>query len=256
MRPTRTKRGLMAPQPAAQIAALDFAHQSEAMDRAFKLVASAKGDAEADAAFDVLGDCIDRLLSIPARTPGEIAQKVRGQAWLHTAATVDLADEADRRSLFASTEKRDEDAKGLLTIYLDLAALSEAQDETQSEPEEVSEEEEARMMAEAFDAADMPVWPLTDTSVPTNDQMAGFMFYVRLAHTALSKSKPELLTLVNELDNGEPWGPDCGDANPLAALLHGLTAVEDQAEAFRVAAGAATARVLSALGKLTHEAAS
>lgn len=249
------KRGLMAPQSAAQIAALDFAHASEAMDRAFKLAAAAKTEAELDGTADVLAECIDRLLSIPARSPAELAQKVRGQAWRFTDAG-DLADEAQRRRLFDSTDKRDDDAKGLLTIYLDLAAMSEAQDETPPESEaEVSEAEEARMMAEAFDAADMPVWPLTETSVPSNAQMAGFMFYARLAHTALSKTKPELLALVSELNNGEPWGPGSGDDNPLAALLHGLSSVEDQAEAFRVAAGAALARVLSALGKLTHEAA-
>ena len=246
----RNKRGLMAPQPAAQIAALDFAHASEAMDRAFKLADSAKTDAELDGSAAVLVDCIYRLLSIPARSPAEVAQKVRGQAWRFTDAG-DLADEAQRRRLFSSEDKRDDEAKGLLAIYLDLAAMSAA---PQDEPEP-SEEDEARMMAEMFDSADMPVWPLTEKSVPSNDQMAGFMFYARLAHTTLSKTKPELLDLVRELDHGEPWGPDCGDDNPLAGLLHGLSAVEDQAEAFRVAAGAASARLLSALGKLAHEAA-
>lgn len=121
----RNKRGLMAPQPAAQIAALDFAHQSQAVDRAFALASAASTDAELDASADVLASCIDRLLAIPARAPAELAQKVRGQAWRFTDAG-DLADEAQRRRVFASTDTRDDDAKGLLTVYLDLTAQASA----------------------------------------------------------------------------------------------------------------------------------
>lgn len=120
MRPTRTdKRGLLAPQPAADLASLDFAHQSEAMDRALALSYAAKTDDQASAAAGFAADCIDKLLAIPARTPAEIAQKLRGYAWRFSDAG-DLSRPEDRRRLLASDDQRDDDAKGLLAMYLDL----------------------------------------------------------------------------------------------------------------------------------------
>lgn len=129
MRTPGHKRGLMAPQPAAQIAALDFAHASEALARAFAAAKVVKGEAATETVADVIAERADRLLSIPSANPAQIAEKVSAFAWLHNHASQPFSDR-DTRLRIADTGT--EAAKGLLAIYLDLIGLDEAKAEARA----------------------------------------------------------------------------------------------------------------------------
>lgn len=117
----RNQRGLMAPQPAAQIAALDFIHAREAFDRAMTLAHSSNID-EADAAAEEASRLAERLIEVPAKTPAQIAEKVRAYMW-RSVLSVDVA-RVEARYRIADSDS--DHAKSLLAIYLDLTRLSEA----------------------------------------------------------------------------------------------------------------------------------
>jgi hypothetical protein len=123
MRKGNTKRSFMAPQPAAQIAALDFAHQSEAFRRALAASEAAHRSRDidaADAACKLAGEIADRLLGIPTTNPAQIAEKVNAFCFANHL-SVDLANPADQRRV---AESDHDGAKGLLAIYLDLASIT------------------------------------------------------------------------------------------------------------------------------------
>jgi len=117
------KRGLMPSQPAAAIAALDFAHQWEAFRRALQIIDSAADFATRDAANEEAARIADSLLSIPVRQPQAISAKVAAYAWWHLAGSPDLSDPATQWRI---ADSDNDAAKGLLAVYLDLARLSEA----------------------------------------------------------------------------------------------------------------------------------
>lgn len=122
MRKGNIKRGFIAPQPAAQIAALDFTHQSEAFRRALAVLQSTPELEANNAALAVANEIGDRLLSIPTSDPAQIAEKVSAYAWLHTETGRTLTDQA---SQWAIAEGTDDAAKGLLAIYLDLGGVND-----------------------------------------------------------------------------------------------------------------------------------
>lgn len=121
---TRRKRGLMAPQPAAQIAALDFAHVSEAFDRALAVYRATSQDDDQEAfaaAIRVVDATAEALCAIPAEDRASIAKKVAAAAWLSEDDAFDFADPAVvRRIAEAGSEQRH--VKALLAIFLDLTA--------------------------------------------------------------------------------------------------------------------------------------
>lgn len=125
MRKGTNKRSFIAPQPAAQIAALDFTHQSEAFRRALAASEAAHQSRDidaADAACTLAGEIADRLLGIPTTNPAQIAEKVNAFCFANHL-SVDLANPADQRRV---AESDHDGAKGLLAIYLDLQARAEA----------------------------------------------------------------------------------------------------------------------------------
>lgn len=119
----KDKRGLVAPRPAAALAALDFAHASEAYRRAMALPTPTE-DAFA-AAEEVRDQCADRLLAIPTTNPAQIAEKVSAYAYRHVIAPAPLSDQATQWRI---AESDDDAAKGLLAIYLDLMATGDRSD--------------------------------------------------------------------------------------------------------------------------------
>lgn len=125
MRKGNNKRSFMAPQPAAQIAALDFTHQSEAFRRALAASEAAHQSRDidaADAACTLAGEIADRLLGIPTTNPAQIAEKVNAFCFANHL-SVDLANAADQRRV---AESDHDGAKGLLAIYLDLTTQAPA----------------------------------------------------------------------------------------------------------------------------------
>ena len=119
MRKGTNKRGFIASQPAAQIAALDFTHQSEAFRRALVASEAAHQSRDldaADAAGALAGEIADRLLGIPTSNPAHIAEKVAAFCFSNHLG-LDLANPAHQRRI---AESGHEEAKGLLAIYLDL----------------------------------------------------------------------------------------------------------------------------------------
>lgn len=124
MRQHRKKRGLMAPQSADQIATLDFAHASEAFDRALAVYRAASQDDDQEAfaaAIRVVDATAEALCAIPTRDRASIAKKVAGAAWLSEDDAFDFADPSVvRRVAQAGPEERH--AKALLAIFLDLTA--------------------------------------------------------------------------------------------------------------------------------------
>lgn len=122
MRKGNIKRGFIAPQPAAQIAALDFTHQSEAFRRALAASEAAHKTRDldaADAASALAGEIADRLLGIPTSNPAQIAEKVAAFCFSNHL-SLDLANPAHQRRI---AESDHEEAKGLLAIYLDLGGV-------------------------------------------------------------------------------------------------------------------------------------
>lgn len=124
MRKGTNKRSFMAPQPAAQIAALDFTHQSEAFRRALAASEAAHQPQSrdidaADAASALAGEIADRLLGIPTSNPAQIAEKVAAFCFSNHLC-LDLANPAHQRRV---AESDHEEAKGLLAIYLDLGGV-------------------------------------------------------------------------------------------------------------------------------------
>lgn len=111
----------MAPQPAAQIAALDFLHASEAFNRAMGLVHGSDCSI-ADGAADEASRLAERLIEVPAATPAQIAEKVRAYMF-RSVLSVDLSRIEAR---YRIAEGDHDDAKSLLAIYLDLMCLAEA----------------------------------------------------------------------------------------------------------------------------------
>lgn len=122
MRNGNIKRGFIAPQPAAQIAALDFTHQSEAFRRALAASEAAHLSRDldaADAACTLASEIADRLLGIPTTNPAQIAEKIAAFCFSNHL-SVDLANPAHQRRIADSDH---EEAKGLLAIYLDLGSV-------------------------------------------------------------------------------------------------------------------------------------
>ncbi len=115
------KRGLMSPQPASALSALDFAATSEALRRARTAgedAARAGDELATEAAADLVAELSDRLISTPISDPAKIAEKVTAYAWLHNTAS-GLDNPAQQRWI---AENGNDAAKGLLAIYLDLTA--------------------------------------------------------------------------------------------------------------------------------------
>lgn len=118
----RNKRGLMAPQSARQISALDFAHASEAFDRALAVYRATSQDDDQEAyaiAIRVVDATAEALCGIPATDRASIAKKVAAAAWLSEDDAFDFADPAVVRRV-AESGPEERHTKALLAIFLDL----------------------------------------------------------------------------------------------------------------------------------------
>lgn len=119
---TTGKRGFAPAQVTSAIQSMDFDATAEAFAAALAQDTTGQTDAGAERISDNIAQAADRLLSIPAHTPAQIAQKVAAYGWL-TNATPRLEDPATQHRIAAGN---DDAAKGLLAIYLDLTGLSVA----------------------------------------------------------------------------------------------------------------------------------
>jgi hypothetical protein len=253
MKKGTNKRGLVAPQPAAALAALDFAHASEAFRRALSLP-TGPTEADTDAAAEVVAQCADRLLGIPTTRPAHIAEKVAAYAWLANVSP-NLSDPATQ---YRIAEGQDDTAKGLLAIYLDLMKLADTQPAEAQPEREPSDEDELRVTAERFDTHDMPQWGKDSYShIPTNEEAGadtrGHLMAMRLAYATVTKTKPELLALVRELDNDGDPSPE-NDDNNLSAALRLIGDAGTQFGEYQELLDTAYARLLTAMSKVQYEA--
>lgn len=111
--PTR-KQAFAPAQAVAAVSALDFAATAEAFRVALAHDSASATDTE-DLA-DMIAERADRVVSTPAHTPAQIAEKLTAYAWLH-GLPHDLANPTTQAAIAAGNR---DDAKGLLAIYLDL----------------------------------------------------------------------------------------------------------------------------------------
>lgn len=122
-RPNNRKRmGFQAHPHASQIAALDFEAASQAFRRALALSAQARGDAAVDATADEEWRTANALLSIPASSRRQIAEKLA--VFNHAFRSGPLLSDPAAQRHVASTGK--EADKALLAIYLDLTSEDHA----------------------------------------------------------------------------------------------------------------------------------
>lgn len=109
------KQAFAPAQAVAAVSALDFAATAEA----FRVsLAHDKPGVEVTDHADMIAERADRVVSTPAHTPAQIAEKLTAYAWLH-GLPHDFANPATQAAIAHSNR---DDAKGLLAIYLDLTA--------------------------------------------------------------------------------------------------------------------------------------
>lgn len=162
------KRGFIPPQPAAALSSLDFAAASQAFQRAATAYLNPapppRSEAYCIAMWDAVQTTGDRLLSQPANTPAEVAEKVVAYAVLHSDAG--FIDQPQTQRLIAANGEDAE--KGLLAIYLDL-------NRTRADFITQAYQPEWDAIVARFEAADSAVeavYDRDDDAEPTDEQLA------------------------------------------------------------------------------------
>lgn len=211
MKKGTNKRGFIPPQPAAALSALDFAHASEAFRRALALDGPGGTEEESDAVGEVIAQCADRLIGIPTTNPAHIAEKVAAYAWLHNVSP-NLSDQATQWRI---AEGDDDAAKGLLAIYLDLTAQTEAERAAQHTWEQAVDRFQAAVVA--LDAVPGPV----DFDENCPEYVAFVVAQMELLDTTAPDAKAMAYKLQVILNYGHVEEKDDNTDNP-AFLLRAL----------------------------------